>query len=317
VGYNRWLHYYASFLAFCTLCLIFVGGLVTSTDSGLSVPDWPLSYGRIFPPMVGGVLYEHGHRMVAAAVGFLTVILALWLWKSEPRKWLRRLGFVALATVIAQGVLGGLTVIFRLPVPVSVGHAGLAQVFFCLTVSVAVFTSRRWLEESPRLEDSRAPATRHLAGVTVLVVYVQILLGAVMRHTGSGLAIPDYPLSFGRLVPPDLTPQIVANFAHRTWALVAAFFILWTCLRIFQAWRSEEWLRGAAVTLLGALLVQIMLGAETTWSAREVVPTTLHVAGGAFVLAGSLVLALRAHRIIHPGTAECPTAAVQAGASPE
>src|SRR5437667_2183294 len=126
---NKISHRLCLALSACTLFLIFVGGLVTSTGSGLSVPDWPLSYGRLMPPMVGGIFYEHGHRMVASAVGLLTVVLAVWLSRREPRAWVRRLGYAALAAVVAQGVLGGLTVIFLLPTAVSVAHACLAQTF--------------------------------------------------------------------------------------------------------------------------------------------------------------------------------------------
>src|SRR5216117_3362962 len=112
---NRWAYRFCAALAGCTLFLIFVGGLVTSTESGLSVPDWPLSYGRLMPPMVGGIFYEHGHRMVATSVGILTVILAVGLYRREKRAWVRRLGYGALAAVVLQGVLGGLTVLFLLP----------------------------------------------------------------------------------------------------------------------------------------------------------------------------------------------------------
>src|SRR6185503_4005309 len=115
-----WLHCYLKLLVFLTFCLLIAGGLVTSNDYGLAVPDWPKSYGMWMPPMIGGVLYEHGHRMVASFVGFLTVILTIWLWIKEPRKWVRILGSVALLAVIVQGVLGGLTVQFLLPTPISV-----------------------------------------------------------------------------------------------------------------------------------------------------------------------------------------------------
>jgi cytochrome c oxidase assembly protein subunit 15 len=314
VTYNRWLHWFASLVAFFTLVLIFVGGLVTSTDSGLSVPDWPLSYGQVFPPMVGGVFYEHGHRMVAATVGMLTVVLTVWLWRHESRRWLRWLGLVAVFAVIAQGVMGGITVLFHLPTPVSVGHAGLAQIFLCLTVSIAVFTSRSWMEERPRLDDRLVPSMRVLTVVTTAVIYLQTLIGALMRHTRSGLAIPDFPLSFGRFSPPEFTPPVLVNFAHRAWALVVAFFIIWTAVRLLRAHRTEAMLQGPAVTLLGAVLVQIMLGAETVWSGREVIPTTLHVAGGAFVLATSIVLALRVHRIFLAHPAAQPATVVQTSA---
>src|ERR1700730_4331426 len=117
------LHRFAVGTACATLVLIVAGGLVTSTESGLSVPDWPLSYGRLMPPMVGGVFYEHGHRMVATAVGLLTVVLAIWRRRPAPRAWVRRLGCAALAAVLAQVGLGGLTVIFLLPTAISVAHA--------------------------------------------------------------------------------------------------------------------------------------------------------------------------------------------------
>src|SRR3954463_15523843 len=118
-GYRKGLHAWSIVLAACTLVLVVAGALVTSRDAGLSVPDWPLSYGKLMPPMEGGVRYEHSHRMVATTVGLLTIVLAVWLWRIDPRRWMRRLGLVALAVVIAQGLLGGMTVIFMLPKPVS------------------------------------------------------------------------------------------------------------------------------------------------------------------------------------------------------
>src|SRR5579864_6583268 len=145
--YNPWLHRYATFVAFCTFLLIIAGALVTGHDAGLSVPDWPTSFGTFrMPRMVGGVKYEHGHRMIAGTVGLLTIFLALWLWRSDERRWVRRLGGLAVLTVIAQAVLGGITVLFFLPAPVSVAHACLAQLFFSIMVSLALFTryDRRW-----------------------------------------------------------------------------------------------------------------------------------------------------------------------------
>lgn len=158
-GYSKALNSFAIFLACSTFLLIFAGGLVTSTQSGLSVPDWPNTYGHFmfaFPldQMVGGIFYEHSHRMIASVVGFLTVILAFWLWKKDDRKWVRVLGFVALGSVITQGILGGLTVIFFLPLAISVSHATLAQSFFALVSSIALFTSRWWRDEQPRLRDN-------------------------------------------------------------------------------------------------------------------------------------------------------------------
>src|SRR5882762_2887127 len=144
------LHRFAKLVAACTVLLILAGSLVTSHDAGLSVPDWPTSYGWnmfTFPPSmwVANIFYEHGHRLIASTVGFLTIVLAVWLWRADSRRWLRWLGVAALGAVIAQGVLGGITVLFFLPAAVSTAHAGLAEVFFCMTVAIALFTSPRWM----------------------------------------------------------------------------------------------------------------------------------------------------------------------------
>src|SRR5207253_1272542 len=144
------LHKYSRLVVASTVLLILAGSFVTSTDSGLSVPDWPTTYGWsmfTFPPSkwVGGIFYEHSHRLIASTVGFLTILLAIWLWRSEPRRWMRWLGVAALGAVVAQGVLGGLTVLFFLPPAVSTAHAGLAEIFFCLTIAIAFFTSPGWV----------------------------------------------------------------------------------------------------------------------------------------------------------------------------
>src|SRR5262245_58660629 len=189
------LHRFAKFIVGCTVILILAGSLVTSHDAGLSVPDWPTSYGWnmfTFPPSmwVGGIFYEHGHRLIASGVGVLTIVLAILLWRGESRRWVRRLGLVALGAVILQGLLGGLTVRYFLPAPVSTAHAGLAEIFFCLTVAIPLFTSRGWLRPDRAPVDDRV--LRVAAGMTTALVYVQILIGATIRHTGAGLAIPDF-----------------------------------------------------------------------------------------------------------------------------
>src|SRR5438445_10443641 len=145
------LHRFAQFLAGCTVLLVLAGSLGTSTQSGLAVPDWPTTYGWnmfTFPPSkwVGGIFYEHGHRLIASTVGFLTIVLAIWIWLRDPRRWMKRLGVVALAAVIAQGLLGGLTVLFFLPTAISTAHAGLAEIFLCITVAIALFTSPGWMD---------------------------------------------------------------------------------------------------------------------------------------------------------------------------
>ena len=287
------LRRFTKVVAGSTLFLIFAGAMVTSTGSGLSVPDWPLSYGMLMPPMVGGIFYEHGHRMIAAAVGFLTVLQAVWLQLREPKRLLRLLGWCAVGAVIAQGVLGGLTVIFLLPHAVSIAHAGLAEIFFCLNVSIAFFASR-WFASSRELERGDAPVRSTTA--LVAVVYLQILVGALMRHLGAGLAIPDFPLAFGHLLPPAFTLQIGVHFAHRVGALVVAAMMVVVFLRL-RRFEAAHPLRQVAYALLLVVGSQIMLGAYTIWSGKQPVITSLHVATGALTLATSLVLALTARAV--------------------
>jgi len=307
--FDVWRHRFAVATVAATLALIFIGGLVTSTGSGLSVPDWPLSYGMVMPPMVGGVFYEHGHRMAATAVGFLTLVLAIWTARAERRAGIRRLAWVALAAVIAQGVLGGLTVIYLLPTPVSVAHACLAQIFFCTMITLATVTSREWISaevppggervlvpagESPGTEDSSG--VRAAAVVATAAVFVQLLLGAVMRHIGAGLAIPDFPASFGRWIPPLDTVPVAVHFAHRIGALVVGALVVRLAL---AAWRAaDRRFRRPAALVLALVLVQIGLGAATVLTGKAVTPTTIHVAVGAAVLGSCWWLALRSMRLL-------------------
>ncbi len=295
-GNNRWLHWYATCVAGATFLLILAGALVTSNDAGLSVPDWPTSFGSFrMPSMVGGVLYEHGHRMIAATVGLLTVILALWLWRSEPRRWVRRLGGVAVLAVIAQGVLGGITVLFYLPVTISVGHACLAQLFFCVTVSLALFTrsewrwpecrwpERRW--DDPKIEDLRTPSLRQLSAGTTVAIFLQLMLGAAFRHSGWGIA-----------------PHVVG-------AAVVTWGVLWVMTRVLTTSPQEPRLVRSALLLVGLLVVQVFLGIGSyvmKLAARDavqplrpvVVMTTTHVAVGALVLAASLIVTLEVYRLL-------------------
>ncbi len=287
------LHVFAILLAASTLALIFVGGLVTSTGSGLAVPDWPLSFGQFFPRMVGGVLYEHGHRMVAAAVGALTVTLAIWSWLVDTHAIVRRLALVAVGTVIAQGLLGGLTVILLLPPAVSVAHACLAQAFLCLTVTLAVLTRPDW---SPATAAPADPALARLTLAAAATVYGQLILGAIMRHTGAGLAIPDFPLAFGGLVPPFDSAAIVIHFLHRLGAVVVATVIAWSWVRIGRTHGAEPALTRPALLALVLVTVQVTLGALTIWTQKAVLPTTAHVACGAAILGTLVVLALRSRR---------------------
>jgi cytochrome c oxidase assembly protein subunit 15 len=255
-----------------------------------------------FPPSkwVGGILYEHGHRLIASSVGFLTIILAAWLAVAEHRRWMKWLGAAALGAVIAQGVLGGLTVLFFLPPAVSTAHAGLAEIFFCLTVSIALFTSPRWLAgyaAGSQPDDARTldnAALRRAATITTALVYIQILIGATMRHTDAGLAIPDFPLMFGHLWPTHWDPKIAVHFAHRVGALVVAVAVATTAVRVWS--RPHAAFTRPAGLLVALVAVQITLGALTVLSRRNIWINSFHVVCGALVLTTSLVLTLRTWR---------------------
>jgi len=313
-----WLHRFAVLTACSGFVLVIAGGLVTSTGSGLAVPDWPLSYGQLMPPMVGGILYEHGHRMVATFVGLLTTILAIWISRTEARKWVRVLGWSALSAVVVQGILGGLTVLFLLPTPISVSHATLAQSFFSLLVFLAIVTSPNWKNAIPVGSHRSGKTVRFVQAVTV-VIFLQLILGALMRHTDSGLAIPDFPLSYGGLVPPldakgiswvnsvrldqDLPSvqrgQIIVHYLHRLWALVVAVVVIASARHIFRTYSNEPRLREPALLLVLLVAVQILLGALSVWTGRNVGATTAHVAAGALLLATSVVLSARSLCLIN------------------
>jgi cytochrome c oxidase assembly protein subunit 15 len=293
-----WLHRYLKLVALSTLLLIAAGGMVTSTDSGLAVPDWPNTYGQFmfaFPldRMVGGIFYEHGHRMIASTVGFLTIVLAVWVWLAESRRWLRWMGVIALAAVIIQGILGGITVLYLLPAPVSVGHAGLAQIFFCMTVALALFTSPGWKAAQAPVDD---PMLRRVAVTTIVLVYVQILLGATMRHIEAGMAIPDFPLAFGHLVPPSWTVGVAVHFAHRIGAILVTLAIVALSGHVWYHHRARRELVRPATLLVLLVVLQVTLGAYVIWSGLQPFINTAHVVNGALVLVTSLVLTLRSFR---------------------
>ncbi len=302
------LYLFALLVATSTAVLIFAGGLVTSTGSGLSVPDWPTTYGWFmftFPldKMVGGIRYEHTHRLIASTVGFLIVILAVWLWRAEPRAWVRRMGYVALAAVVTQGILGGITVLWYLPDLVSIAHAGLAQLVFCLTISIALVLSPGWKSayEPSRAVKARAayngdPVLQRIALATTILIYVQILAGATMRHTDAGLAIPDFPFAFGRLIPPVWDAKIAIHFAHRVGALIVASMVIATTGHALYHHGRRGELRRPSILLLALVAVQITLGALTVLSGKQFIINSLHVVTGAAVFGTSLVLTLRAHR---------------------
>ena len=277
------------FLAGATLVLIVLGALVTSNDAGLSVPDWPTSFGSLYkiPPMVGGVKYEHGHRMFAEFIGLLIIVMAVWTQRVEQRRWMKVLGWIALAAVIGQGVLGGLTVLFNLPWAISTAHATLAQTIFCVVTAMALFTSKGWLQDSnPIAEHGLLPGTPTLTAIAAACVWVQLILGAAFRHTGI------------KLLP------------HLIGACVVTAVLCWTVVRVLTRYGGLPALRRPVQILLALLMVQLGLGfasylARLQWMLNAPQPTTgivistvSHVAGGALLLATSVILAIQTRRMV-------------------
>ncbi len=314
----RGRHRYAVVLACCVVVLIAAGALVTSREAGLAVPDWPLSYGMVNPPGwtgIANVRAEHGHRLIAGTVALLTVGLAVWFQRRERRRWVRRLAWGAVVAVFAQALLGGLTVLFFLPTPISVSHAGLAQLFLCMVVGLGIATSASW-REGAELEPGEARAVAVVATATTAAVYLQILVGAVMRHSGAGLAIPDFPLAFGALVPPYFDFPIAIHYAHRVGALVVATLVFWTCGRTLRFARGERRLVVPAVAAVAIVLLQGGLGAAVVLTRKAVYPNTLHVATGAVLLAVGLVLTLRAWRFAWLAERRREPVRIELGAAP-
>lgn len=313
---NAWLHRLALTTAGTTLFLLFVGALVTSKGAGLAVPDWPTTFGHnmfLFPwaRMVDGVFYEHSHRLVASGVGFLTLVLAVCLWLREPRAWVRGLGLAALALVIVQGIIGGLRVVW-LEQDFAIIHAGLAQAFFAVMVSMALFTSRAWRDMRPdmpfRSFRQEGPGGSPTAGVeaprpapsgrwtpfpwfclaAVLLIYIQSLLGAVIRHTGTGVV------------------------AHVLTALPVTVLAGALALKAFRVGEEAPVFRSLALFLGALLLLQLGLGtasyaarflaAGAAWAPGVTVAvTTGHVVTGALMLAVTVVMTLWAFRQLGAG----------------
>ena len=258
-------HRYACLTAVLTFCLLIAGALVTSTGSGLAVPDWPLSYGTWLPPMVGGILYEHGHRMIAAFVGLLIIGLAVWCARVESRRWVKRLAAAALGAVIVQGVLGGLTVLLLLPPQISIAHACLGQTVFCLVISVALCTSAGWQARRAQRLPQTAPSLRTLASGALVLTFAQLALGAVIRHTGHVV-----PLHIAGALALLLTTGWFAAVARRT---------------------SEPVIRWGAGRLVLLVIAQMLLGLTIFTHHGSVALRTGHVALGALVLAQAVALA--------------------------
>lgn len=284
-------------LVLATAALVFIGAMVTTTGSGLSVPDWPLSFGRLNPHMVGGVFFEHGHRLVAGTVGFLVLIAAAWAYYIRAAKVVRRLALACLALVIVQGLLGGLTVLLRLPPAVSVAHGTTAHVFLCLVVTLMWWTTKSFVSTKERITGVAGRDLFVASSAMVGLVFTQLLIGATMRHMGAGLVIPDFPKSLGQWIPPISSPYIAINFAHRLMGLAVFVMAILLCVRIFRQFRHQKALAVLAGLLMVLVLVQVTLGALTVWSFKGLIPTSLHVMNGALVLATAFSIFLWSWRL--------------------
>jgi cytochrome c oxidase assembly protein subunit 15 len=336
--FNPRLHRFAVLTALATLALLGVGGVVTSKGVGMAVPDWPTTYGynMFFFPIskwTGGIFYEHSHRLVASGVGLLTTVLAVWLWIKESRAWVRWLGIGAFVGVVLQGVLGGLRVVLFKD-EIGIFHATLAQLFFALVCAIALFTSRWWVQMpsplTPRPSDGRREQQpeawrkfQRLFLFTTVLIFLQLILGATMRHQHAGLAIPDFPLAYGKLWPaldadsiaaynarriettaanPITGFQVGLQMAHRLLALMILVGVSATAWRARRmgapgtapARTSDDRQRGEAVLgaplrrlaffWLGSVALQVVLGAWTIWSNKAADVATAHVLVGALSL---------------------------------
>jgi cytochrome c oxidase assembly protein subunit 15 len=283
--YNAFVHRFAVFVVLWTILLLIAGALVTSNDAALSVPDWPLSYGTLTPPMVGGIVYEHSHRLIAACLGIFTLALAVVLWVADERRWLRWFGVIAVLGVIVQAILGGQVVIRLLHYWLPVIHACFAQIVFAAVLSIAVFTSRWWMSERPQLEDSGSPSIHTVALLNAGVIFLQVFLGAAFRHQ----EMPIWP--------------------HIAGALAVLAMVIWTAVALRKRFSESRELSRSRILLHAIFGVQFLLGLGAYWSrlttadAPQPMPLTIaltvtHTVVGALVFAASVVIVLLCYRVV-------------------
>jgi cytochrome c oxidase assembly protein subunit 15 len=301
----------------------------------MSVPDWPNSYGYnmfTFPPSkwIGGIFYEHTHRLMGTVVGMLSIALTIIAWRVEPRRWVRRLAAATLGMVILQGILGGLRVVL-VKLDLAIVHACLAQAFFCLATLVMIVTSRWWIDARDLSFGSRGTARRRLVGLAaacLFAVYAQLIVGATMRHYGAGLAIPDLPLAYGKILPPTNTAaldaindyriwqlnekpvtlaQVWLHFGHRIGAVIVSILTVAVVVLVLRVHRSNKVLRNPAMLLAVLLVAQLTLGVLTVILKKPADIASAHVAVGALVLVTTFTLGVRAARLY---ARECGTAAL-------
>ncbi len=289
--YNSAHHWFAMFVACATFILLIAGALVTSNDAGLSIPDWPTSFGSFsVPHLHGGVQYEWSHRAIAFTTGLITIGIAVWTWISDRRLWMKGLAIGALATIIAQGILGGLTVLYFQPPMVSSAHAAVAQTFFCIACAIALFTSRSWVQNAPVQHpyelgsDNGHPSLLTLSFLSIFILYAQLILGAMFRHHG------------------------MSWLPHVLNAPVVAVVITWTAVRALSRYSKDDAIRRSAIVMLSLLIAQLFLGflafmTRVEWGRDAgqpefpmVISTVAHVVAGALLLASTVILTIQVWR---------------------
>jgi heme a synthase len=289
--YNPGVHKFAVFTVCWTVLLFVAGALVTSKDAALSVPDWPKSFGTWFPSLrmlAGGAFFEHSHRVIAAVLGFLVLILAVLLWRTEPRSWMRWLGVIAVGGVVAQAILGGQVVRQLLHYWLPVAHASFAQIVFGAVLSIAVFTSKWWVSEQPQLEDSGSPSIHTVVILNAAVIFLQVILGAGFRHK----EIPIWP--------------------HMAGALLVLGMVVWTAVVLRKRFGQSRELSKVRILLHAIFGTQFLLGFGAYWSRLStaeapqpmplmVILTVVHTVVGAILFALSILIVLLCYRLIPRG----------------
>jgi len=292
--YHPSVHRFAIFVVFWTILLLIAGALVTSNEAALAVPDWPLSYGTLTPPMVGGIVYEHSHRLIAGGLGILSIVLAVWVWARDERRWLRWFSVIGVLGIVAQAILGGEVVRKLLHYWLPVMHACFAQIVFAALLSIAVFTSAWWVSDQPQVEDSGSPSIHTLAILNATIIYFQVILGAGFRHQD----IPVWP--------------------HMVGALVVLGMVIWTAAVLRRRFAKSATISKTRILLHAILGIQILLGLGAYWSrlktadAPQPMPvmvtlTVLHTVMGAVLFGISILLVLLCYRLV-PRRRELPAA---------
>ena len=280
---SQGLYRFSLFWVASIFLLLLAGGLVTSHKAGLAVPDWPLSYGRFFPPMVGNIFWEHGHRMIAGLVGILTLIFAVWVQIREKRNWVKKLAWAAFALVFVQALLGGLTVLTMLPAPVSIAHACVGQTFFCLAIAIAYFLSPRFAASQGEEHAANRRRLRRLLIMTTAFIYLQLILGAAVRHTGHAV-IPHLMVAFLVVVHVILAGVRILRFFETDKALVrfGGGLAFLTVIQIFLG--------------MGSFIFTRLMASGDAPSPAQVAFTAAHQTTGALVLGASVLLTLMVWR---------------------